>query len=597
MEKTRVLHYELVRQLGRGGMGEVYEARDLELGRRVALKFVAPELSADPDSLRRFEREARSAAGLAHPHIARVHAFRRDGDRPFIDMEFMEGESLRDLMRRGPLPVPRALAIARDVASALAHAHRRDIVHRDLKPENLMFDGEGVIKLMDFGLARAAHASRLTMTGTTLGTAAYMSPESVRGTPGAPADVFALGCMLQEMLTGSLPFAGDSPLALLYTISNEPPTPLSAGRPDAGSDVEVLVARMLTKNPDERPSAAAVANELSRMLGGSGAGATEELEVERIPASELPTLAIPSRKTLAPTPKPPAAPRSSRFAVAAWAVLVVVLAAVVASPLSRGCGGGARRRERAIAEVNRGTEALQAGRADEAEGHFRDALRLDPRFARAMLNLALLHEQSGRTASAESLYNQALRHAGRDSGALAIAHYNLGSYELRSRAWSAAIDHLEASLAIDSARAGPFNNLGYALVMADRPQDALALLERATLRFPGESALFKNAGLAALRLGQLERARALLGTAVALDRERAIPRALLARVLEDQGDTRAARAVRRGLDSLFAARPGDAPERAAYAGDAQELAALGIRLAPAAPSELPGTAGGSSTPR
>jgi Tfp pilus assembly protein PilF len=585
MENTRILHYELVRLLGRGGMGEVYEARDLELGRRVALKFVAPELSADADSLRRFEREARSAAGLAHPHIARVHAFRRDGGRPFIDMEFMEGESLRVLMNRGPLPVARALALARDVASALAHAHRRDIVHRDLKPENLMFDGEGVIKLMDFGLARAAHASRLTMTGTTMGTAAYMSPESVRGTPGAAADVFALGCMLQEMLAGSLPFAGDSPLALLYTITNEPPIPLTAVRPDAGPATEALVSRMLVKDPDARPTAAQVADELARLLGLPMTGPTEELEVEPVPGPDAPTIPIRGRKSLVPTP-PPARPAVARRVVMAVAALAA-LATAVTLPLVLGGGNDARRRERAIAEVNRGTEAMQAGRAAEAEDRFLEALRIDPHFARAMLNLALLHEQTGRAASAESLYRTALRHAGRDSGALAIAHYNLGSYELRSRAWNAAIVHLEASLALDSSRAGPFNNLGYALIMADRPQDAVTVLERGTARYPGEAALFKNAGLAALRLGQLDRAAALLGTAVGLDRGRAMPRALLARVLEDRGQVAAARTVQRGLDSLLAAQPEGAPERAAYANDAQELAAIGIRLPGAGPPAPP----------
>ncbi|HKQ57566.1 MAG TPA: serine/threonine-protein kinase, partial [Candidatus Eisenbacteria bacterium] len=245
MEHTRISHYELGRRLGRGGMGEVYEALDVDLDRRVALKFVAPELAADADALKRFEREARAAAALNHPHIAILYAFERDGDRSFIAMELVGGDSVRDRIQRGPLPIHAALTIARDAAGALALAHRRGIAHRDVKPENLMFDEDGAVKLMDFGLARAIQASRMTATGSTLGTAAYMPPESVRDGAGAPGDVFSLGVTLHEMLSGALPFSGDSPLAMLYTIANEPPKPLRDVRPDAPKAVEGLILRML----------------------------------------------------------------------------------------------------------------------------------------------------------------------------------------------------------------------------------------------------------------------------------------------------------------------------------------------------------------
>src|SRR5215471_7942543 len=215
MENTRVSHYAISRRLGRGGMGEVYQATDLDLGRPVALKFVAAEMAADAEALKRLEREARAAAALQHPHIATLYAFEKDGGRSFIAMELMSGGSVRDRIAAGRLPVGQALAIARDTASALAHAHQRGIVHRDVKPENLMFSEGGIVKLMDFGLARATQASRLTMTGTALGTAAYMPPESTRGAAEAPGDIFSLGVTLHEMLAGELPFAGDTPLALL----------------------------------------------------------------------------------------------------------------------------------------------------------------------------------------------------------------------------------------------------------------------------------------------------------------------------------------------------------------------------------------------
>src|SRR5262249_13210162 len=156
----------------------------------------------------------------------------RDGERSFIAMERMTGGSVRDRIAAGRLPVGQALAIARDTAGALAHAHQRGIVHRDVKPENLMFSEGGIVKLMDFGLARAAQAPRLTLPGSALGTAAYMPPEATRDGAGPPGDVWALGVTLHEMLAGELPFAGDTPLALLYTSANEEPKPLRTARPE-----------------------------------------------------------------------------------------------------------------------------------------------------------------------------------------------------------------------------------------------------------------------------------------------------------------------------------------------------------------------------
>src|SRR5262245_17717374 len=267
MEQTRISHYTVVRRLGRGGMGEVYEAIDLDLGRSVALKFVATELGADGDALKRLEREARAAAALQHPHIATLYAFERDGGKSFIAMELMSGGSVRDRIAAGRLPIGQGLAIARDTAAALAHAHRRGIVHRDVKPENLMFSEGGIVKLMDFGLARATMASRMTLTRSALGTAAYMPPEATRGGAEAPGDVFALGVTLYEMLAGQLPFAGHTPLALLYSSANEPPRPLRAARPDAPAGAVELVGRMLAKDPAARPDAATVARQLALMTG------------------------------------------------------------------------------------------------------------------------------------------------------------------------------------------------------------------------------------------------------------------------------------------------------------------------------------------
>src|SRR5262249_31381348 len=164
----------------RGGMGEVYEAKDLVLDRQVALKFLVHGLADDDDSRRRFEREAKSAAALTHPHIARLYALERDGDQSFMAMELLTGRTLRALLTPGPLPIGQATTIVRDVAGALAYAHSRpdQVVHRDIKPENLMFDEHQHIKITDFGLAKTSNSSNITQENTSLGTPAYMGPEA-----------------------------------------------------------------------------------------------------------------------------------------------------------------------------------------------------------------------------------------------------------------------------------------------------------------------------------------------------------------------------------------------------------------------------------
>ncbi|MEO5617868.1 MAG: serine/threonine-protein kinase, partial [Candidatus Eisenbacteria bacterium] len=275
MEGSRVSHYEIEHLLGRGGMGEVYAATDLTLDRRVALKFVSQGLAGDEETVQRFEREARAAAALNHPHIATLYAFERDGHRPFIAMELLSGRSLRTRLAQGPFALGEALALARSVAAALAHAHARGIAHRDIKPENLMLDEHGTIKVTDFGLARAAQLSRLTMTGTTMGTAAYMGPEAAAGESGTPTDVFALGVVLHEMLAGVTPWRADNPLAMMFAIAQARPESLVRVRPDAPSEVVVLVERMLEKDPAARPAAAEVARELARITGVAAPGLGE----------------------------------------------------------------------------------------------------------------------------------------------------------------------------------------------------------------------------------------------------------------------------------------------------------------------------------
>jgi serine/threonine protein kinase len=212
---TRLGPYEVLAPLGAGGMGEVYRARDTKLGRDVAVKVLPERFAADPASVARFEREARAVAALSHPNILAIHDFGRQDATAYAVMELLEGETLRERLASGPLPVRKALDYAVQVAHGLAAAHEKGIAHRDLKPENVFITAEGRVKILDFGLAkvtalepegtRSPTASAGTEPGVVMGTAGYMSPEQVRGQPvDHRSDIFSFGSVLYEMLTGQL---------------------------------------------------------------------------------------------------------------------------------------------------------------------------------------------------------------------------------------------------------------------------------------------------------------------------------------------------------------------------------------------------------
>ncbi len=566
MDRTRISHYEVGRRLGRGGMGEVYEAVDLDLGRPVALKFVAPELAADAATLRRFEREARSAAALNHPHIATLYAFERDGDSSFIAMELVTGGSVRDRLADGPLPVAEAVAIARDIAGALALAHRRGIVHRDVKPENLMFDGDDIVKLMDFGLARAAQASRMTMTGSTLGTAAYMPPESVQEGAEAPGDVFALGVTLYEMLTGRLPFAGDTPLALLYSIANAEPEPLGPARPDAPPQVGALIGRMLAKPASERPDAATVARELSGLAGlapPTGEPVTEELIPERTRPPDLPGPASPvpaAGGAIVPRARERRRP-SRRLAAAAFAALVFVALLVLLLPGALRARD-ARRQQAATRLTDQGVDSLTAGNEAAAQDLFEAALRRDPGHGKAAISLGRTLHARGDDARAAEVLRAALARHGEDREIAAMARDALADIDMARGNWAGAVASLRRAFALDSSTARAYNQLAYALVRGGRPHDGIDLLTRAIPRFPGEPALHKNLGLGALVTGDPRTAVAEADRALALDPGYAAALSLRARARSRLGD-RAGALADWGRFLALRPAPADSAETAA----------------------------------
>gem|GEM_PF-3791641 len=247
-----VSHYEISERIGGGGMGVIYRARDIRLGRTVALKFIAPEIRRDPEAQRRFLHEARAASALDHPNICTIHEVAETDDgRPYIVMAAYDGETLRERLRRGPMPEREALDFGEQIAGALAAAHQRGIVHRDVKPDNVFVTRDGVVKLLDFGLARTAD-SRMSGPDAVEGTVAYMSPEQATGQRADQrSDIWALGVILYEMLAGVRPFAADDPRVVIELILTRDPD-LRLTRPDLAPGITDLVHRMLAKRPARR---------------------------------------------------------------------------------------------------------------------------------------------------------------------------------------------------------------------------------------------------------------------------------------------------------------------------------------------------------
>ena len=286
--------YRLVRWIAGGGMGDVWLATDEVLGREVAVKVLKTEYGQDSSFVERFRFEARAAAGLSHPNIATVFDYGEAADasgriRAYIVMELISGEVLSRMLPAQGIPVPTTLDLIAQVADGLAVAHAQGIVHRDVKPGNILVRPDGSVKITDFGIARAAGASDLTIPGSVLGTARYIAPEQLAGGGyGAPADIFALGIVTYQCLTGSTPFADREPLAAAYAKVNEQVPRLEAPVPAGVAD---LVASMLAKDPASRPSAGEVGQSARRLAGSSRDGAVTEEATAALAITDLPGMA------------------------------------------------------------------------------------------------------------------------------------------------------------------------------------------------------------------------------------------------------------------------------------------------------------------
>ena len=323
--------YEVGEILGFGGMSEVHLARDLRLHRDVAIKVLRADLARDPSFYLRFRREAQNAAALNHPAIVAVYdtgeADTPTGPLPYIVMEYVDGVTLRDIVHtEGPMPAQRAIEVIADACQALNFSHQHGIIHRDVKPANIMISKTGAVKVMDFGIARAiADAGNpVTQTAAVIGTAQYLSPEQARGVKvDARSDVYSLGCVLYEMLTGEPPFVGDSPVAVAYQHVREDPVPPSARHADISPDLDAVVLKALSKNPDNRyQTAAEMRADLVKVHSGERPDAPKIFtDAERTSLLS----ATPSR-TGPVSHQPRYQPKERSGSVARWLVAVAVLA-------------------------------------------------------------------------------------------------------------------------------------------------------------------------------------------------------------------------------------------------------------------------------
>src|SRR3990170_1817226 len=219
-----ISHYKILEKLGEGGMGVVYKAQDIKLDRTVALKFLPKHLLCDQEAKTRFEHEAKAASALNHPNITTIHEIDEVEGECFISMEYIEGKSIKELIKEKKFSIEEILRIAIQIGEGLHAAHKKDIVHRDIKSDNIMLTEDGVVKIMDFGLAKLKGATKLTTTGSTMGTLAYMSPEQAQGIEvDQRSDIFSFGVGLYEMIAGQLPFKGEHEAAIIYSIINETP--------------------------------------------------------------------------------------------------------------------------------------------------------------------------------------------------------------------------------------------------------------------------------------------------------------------------------------------------------------------------------------
>jgi tetratricopeptide (TPR) repeat protein/predicted Ser/Thr protein kinase len=476
MDKKTIAGYTIEETLGEGGMGVVYRAVDPTLDRRLALKVIR-RATLSAAAKERFLREARAASRLNHPNIVTVYAAGEEDGYPYLAMEFVEGRTLRALIDESPIPWDQAVQWTVQILDALHHLHQEGIIHRDLKPENIMVTADGIAKLMDFGVAHVSQSETLTQEGAIVGTVYYMSPEQATGKKADPrSDVFSMGAVFHQMITGEFPFPGEHPMSVMYSITNVPPKRLEEYSIEVPEGLQAVVDKAMEKNRDARyPDAAAFRDALTEVRERAlGLGAS---------------------------PVQPPSLRTRIFQIGIPAVIVV--AAVLAFVFFG--RGGAPKYDRASAARNNelGQVAELKGSRDEARAKYLLATEADPTYSIAWNNLGML-------AMGERNFEEAdtyLRRAVAADSLNAAALYNLAEVRWELNDLAGAEAYFRASIRADSMQVAvynSYNNLGALLLAQGRAEEAVRVLDQGLRVQPDQPALLRNRGRAAAALGDEE---------------------------------------------------------------------------------------------
>jgi len=537
-------------------MGKVYRATDLELERSVAIKLLGSRSGNDPSFIERFKREARLAAQLNHPNIATIYAFGEENGEAYIAMEFVEGETLTDRLARGSLPMSEVRKFGRQTAAALAVAHEKGIIHRDIKPGNLMINRFGELKVMDFGVARRSGETELTMAGSLIGTANIMAPELVRGEGATPAaDLFSLGCVLYEMLTGRPAFEGDTALTILFKVANDEPVPLENLRTDTPPELRALVNGLLIKDPGLRLGPASlVVERLSEgatlppdgtlMLPGGGSGTLV------LPGTLAPTVAKKSRR-----------PRARLIMGGLTLVVVIALAGLWTIPKSIARNKAKNLTAQADSVMNTDRDKawkliLLAVSADsryapahndmgliylsqdstaQAIASFEEAARLDEGYSVPRFNLAEFYRGKGDLKRAQTYYDDVID---KGRGNVAEAYRGLARVKEETGDTLSAIKDYKAAIENTPTFAPAYNDLGFLYLKMGKPDSAATFLKAGLEKNPaGDQAAFlwKNYGEALRRSGNVAGAQDAYNEALNLKKPFPAAQAGLALLAEDSG--------------------------------------------------------------
>jgi Tfp pilus assembly protein PilF/predicted Ser/Thr protein kinase len=482
MERKQIAGFVIEGTLGEGGMGIVYRGRDVTLDRQLAIKVIHPSKLGDHGK-ERFLREARACSKIIHPNIITVYAAGEDNGHPYLAMELIDGKTLRDIVSKGPVEWKTATRYMIDLLDAVSHLHDEGIVHRDLKPDNIMVTKDGVIKLMDFGLAHLQSSTTLTEEGTTLGTVPYMSPEQVMGNKAdARSDLFSLASVFHEMITGLHPFRGEHPMAVMYSIRNETPRALKLSSQELPVGMQAVLDKAFTKEVDKRyQSAAEFRDALAALLpdsassasdAGAGAGGA-------------------GRKILLPV-----------VVVAAAVVLVAVVFGW--NLLRNGAPPPDRDKARNLNEL--GQNRMDAGDLLAAETHFRESIDADGTYPIPWNNLGMMALARNDLDDADADFREAVE---RDPS-YAEGYHNRGWVaELRDDT-NGAMSLYARAIEADSSFAPSYNNLGVLQRQAGDLDAARATLMTG-LRLGAQREfrkyLLKNRGLVAWSLNNADSAR------------------------------------------------------------------------------------------